>query len=89
MSYVGTFSWVEPVLSNRDEVSCSMTQHRAPDEHCDQESRTLITELTVLPSNLYFSQSNIRHDESGYLKRAYGVTYVCFNGNDIKKKNKG
>ena len=31
-SHVGTFSWVEPVLSNEDEVSCSMTQHRAPGE---------------------------------------------------------
>ena len=31
-SHVGTFSWVEPELSNEDEVSCSRTQHRAPDE---------------------------------------------------------
>ena len=27
-SNVGTFSWVEPVLSNEDEVSCSRTHHR-------------------------------------------------------------
>ena len=31
-SHVGTFSWVEPVLSNEDEVSCSRTQHGAPGE---------------------------------------------------------
>ena len=31
-SHVGTFSWVEPVLSNEDEVSCSRTQHLAPGE---------------------------------------------------------
>ena len=31
-SHVGTFSWVEPVLSTEDEVSCSRTQHRAPGE---------------------------------------------------------
>ena len=28
-SHVGTFSWIEPVLSYEDEVSCSMTQHPA------------------------------------------------------------
>ena len=27
---VGAFSWVEPVLSNGDEVPCSRTQQRAP-----------------------------------------------------------
>ena len=27
--YVRTFSWVESVLSNEEEVSCSSTQHRA------------------------------------------------------------
>ena len=27
-SHVGTFSWVESVLSNEDEVSCSRTPHR-------------------------------------------------------------
>ena len=27
-SHVGTFSWVAPILSNEDEVSCSRTQHR-------------------------------------------------------------
>ena len=32
LSYVGTFSWVEPVLSNGEEVSCSKTQHRTPGE---------------------------------------------------------
>ena len=26
-SHVGMFSWVEPVLSNEDEVSCSRTEH--------------------------------------------------------------
>ena len=31
-SRVGTFFWVEPVLSNVDEVSCSKTQHCAPGE---------------------------------------------------------
>ena len=31
-SHVATFSWVEPVLSNKDEVSCSRTQHCAPGE---------------------------------------------------------
>ena len=31
-SHVGTFSWVEPALSNEDEVSCSRTQHRTPGE---------------------------------------------------------
>ena len=31
-SNVGTFSLVEPVLSNEDEVSCSRTQHSAPGE---------------------------------------------------------
>ena len=31
-SHVGTFSWVEPVLCNEDEVSCSRTQQRAPGE---------------------------------------------------------
>ena len=34
-SHVGTFSWVESVLSNEDEVSCSGTQHCILDEiHC-------------------------------------------------------
>ena len=28
----GTFSWVEPVLSKEDEVSCLRAQHRAPGE---------------------------------------------------------
>ena len=28
--HVGTLSWVEPVLSNEDELSCSRTQHPAP-----------------------------------------------------------
>ena len=31
-SHVETFSWVEPVLRNEDEVSCSWTPHRAPNE---------------------------------------------------------
>ena len=31
-SHVGTISWVEPELSNEDEVSCSRTQHRIPGE---------------------------------------------------------
>ena len=31
-SHVGTFSWVESVLSNEDEVSCSGTQHCVLDE---------------------------------------------------------
>ena len=31
-SPVGTFSWVEPVPSNEDKVSCSRTQHRATGE---------------------------------------------------------
>ena len=31
-SHVGMFSWVEPVLSNGDEVSCSRTQHLASGE---------------------------------------------------------
>ena len=31
-SHVATFSWVEPVLSNKDEVSCSGTQHCSPGE---------------------------------------------------------
>ena len=46
--HVGTFSWVEPILSNEDEVSCSRTQHRAPGEiqPCGQQSGTLPTELT-------------------------------------------
>ena len=30
--HVGTFSWVEPILSNSEKVSCSRTQHRAPSE---------------------------------------------------------
>ena len=30
--HVRTFSWVEPVLSKDDEVSCSRTQHSAPGE---------------------------------------------------------
>ena len=28
----GQFSWVEPILSNSEEVSSSRTQHRAPSE---------------------------------------------------------
>ena len=32
-SHVGTFSLVEPVLSNEDEVSCSNTQNRSPGEN--------------------------------------------------------
>ena len=52
-SHIGTFSWVEPVLSNEDEVSCSRTQHCAPGEIrsrdlSDQESATLPAELNVL-----------------------------------------
>ena len=31
-SHVGTFSLVEPVLSNEDEVSCSRSRHCAPGE---------------------------------------------------------
>ena len=31
-SHVGTFSWVEPVLSYEDDVSCSRAQHLAPGE---------------------------------------------------------
>ena len=30
--FTSTFSWVEPVQSNEDEVSCSRTPHRAPGE---------------------------------------------------------
>ena len=50
-SHVGRFSWVEPVLSNEEEVSCSRTQHCALGEiqSCDQESGTLSAGLTVLP----------------------------------------
>ena len=48
-SHVGTFSWVEPVLSNEDEVSCSCTQHCAPGEDRAHDlaikSSTLLTEL--------------------------------------------
>ena len=29
-SHVGIFSWVEPVLSKKDETYCSRIQHRAP-----------------------------------------------------------
>ena len=43
------------VLSNRDEVSCSMTQHRALGEDRTRdlaiESDALPTELSVLPSS--------------------------------------
>ena len=31
-NHIRTSSWVEPVLSNEDEVSCSRTQHHAPGE---------------------------------------------------------
>ena len=31
-SHIGMFSWVEPVLSNKNEMSCSRTQHRTPGE---------------------------------------------------------
>ena len=31
-SHVGMFFWVEPVLNNEDEVSCSGTQHCTPGE---------------------------------------------------------
>ena len=49
-SHVGMFSWVEPVLSNEDEVSCSRTQHRAPGEiQTFDLAITLPTELSVLP----------------------------------------
>ena len=52
-SHVRMFSWVEPVLSNEDEVSCSRTQHHVPGEIRThylgiKESGTLPTELTVL-----------------------------------------
>ena len=30
LTHIGTFSWVEPVLSNEDEVSSSRTKHCAP-----------------------------------------------------------
>ena len=54
MSHVRTFSWVEPVLGNTDELSCSRIQHRVPGEirnpqPCNQESGTLPTELMLLP----------------------------------------
>ena len=52
-SHVGTFSWVEPVLSNEDESVCSRTQQRACGEILTSnlaiKSGTLPTELTVLP----------------------------------------
>ena len=44
-SHVGTFSWVEPVLSNEDEVSCSRTQHRAP---CEIQTRDLVIKSLIL-----------------------------------------
>ena len=31
-SRFGTFSWVEPILSNEDKASCSRTQHRTSGE---------------------------------------------------------
>ena len=54
-SHVRTISWVEPVLSNEDEVSCSRTQHRAPGEIRTHDLAiktrdTLQTEQTVLPN---------------------------------------
>ena len=55
-SVVGTFFWVEPVLSNEDEVFCSRTQHRAPGEIRTHDlaikSGTLPTEHKVLPPNI-------------------------------------
>ena len=53
-SHVGTFSWVEPALSNEDEVSCSRTQHHAAGEirTCDLVIKRLSTELTVLPKGM-------------------------------------
>ena len=50
-NYVGMFSWVEPLLSNECEVSCSRTQHCAPVEIQTRDSDTLPTELTVLPTD--------------------------------------
>ena len=44
-SHVGMFSWVEAVLNNEDEASCSKTQHRVPGEIQD----TVSTELTMFP----------------------------------------
>ena len=57
--HVSTFSWVEPVLSNEDEVSCSRTQHHTPGEIQTPDlvikSGTLPTELTVQKKNLFFA----------------------------------
>ena len=47
-SYVGTFSRVEPVLSNEDEVSCSRTQHCALGEKYIQVFLLKITNLTAM-----------------------------------------
>ena len=33
--HVRTFSWVEPILSNTEVVSCSRTQHRCHRLNCD------------------------------------------------------
>ena len=44
-SYVGTFSRVEPALSNEDEVSCSRTQHRAPGE---KNIKVFLLKITIL-----------------------------------------
>ena len=49
-SHVWTFSWVEPVLSNEDEVSCSRTQHYTP---AIEEFGTLPTELRVHPIDVH------------------------------------
>ena len=62
-SCVGKFSWVEPVLSNGYEVSCSRTQNHAPGDIQTRdlaiESPTLPTTVTVLSllctHNLLFS----------------------------------
>ena len=46
-SHVRMISWVEPVLSNEDKVSCSRSEQCAPG---DQGSGTIPNELAVLPN---------------------------------------
>ena len=63
------FSWVEPVLSNDDEVSCSRIQHRASRGlgTCDlviKESGTLPTELMVLPMRIPDDLFSVGHTDN-------------------------